>query len=80
MGMGLGPEWCWAPLGSAGMGTFLGYDLLGFRGHAFCVLPATGFFTVGFMMAIFNYSEKFINAGKGAQRMVMATPDPRPVF
>lgn len=40
-----------------GMGTLLGYDVLGFRPLLFFVLPAAGFFLVGFMMAIFNYVE-----------------------
>jgi electron transport complex protein RnfE len=40
-----------------GMGTFLGYDVLGFRPMLFFVLPAAGFFLVGFMMAVFNYVE-----------------------
>jgi electron transport complex protein RnfE len=61
IGMGLGFLFGMTVLGSVrevlGMGTFLGYDLLGFRPILFFVLPAAGFFTVGFMMAIFNYAE-----------------------
>lgn len=61
IGMGLGFLFGMTVLGAVrevlGMGTFLGYDLLGFRPMLFFVLPAAGFFTVGFMMAIFNYAE-----------------------
>jgi len=61
IGMGLGFLFGMTVLGTVrevlGMGTFLGYDLLGFRPMLFFVLPAAGFFTVGFMMAIFNYAE-----------------------
>jgi electron transport complex protein RnfE len=61
IGMGLGFLFGMTVLGAVrevlGMGTFLGYDLLGFRPILFFVLPAAGFFTVGFMMAIFNYAE-----------------------
>jgi len=61
IGMGLGFLFGMTVLGTVrevlGMGTFLGYDLLGFRPLLFFVLPAAGFFTVGFMMAIFNYAE-----------------------
>ena len=44
-----------------GMGTLLGYDVLGFRPVLFFVLPASGFFVVGFMMVIFNYTELVYN-------------------
>ena len=61
IGMGLGFLFGMTVIGAVrevlGMGTFLGYDLLGFRPILFFVLPAAGFFTVGFMMAIFNYAE-----------------------
>ncbi len=61
IGMGLGFLFGMTVIGAVrevlGMGTFLGYDLLGFRPMLFFVLPAAGFFTVGFMMAIFNYAE-----------------------
>ena len=32
-------------------------NVLGFRPMLFFVLPAAGFFLVGFMMAVFNYVE-----------------------
>jgi len=61
MGMGVGFLFGMTTLGAIremlGMGSFLGYDVLGFRPLLFFVLPAAGFFTVGFMMAIFNYVE-----------------------
>jgi electron transport complex protein RnfE len=61
IGMGLGFLFGMTVIGAVrevlDMGTFLGYDLLGFRPILFFVLPAAGFFTVGFMMAIFNYAE-----------------------
>jgi electron transport complex protein RnfE len=44
-----------------GSGTLLGYDVLGVRPLLFFVLPAAGFFCVGFMMALFNYVELFFN-------------------
>jgi electron transport complex protein RnfE len=61
IGMGLGFMFGMVTLGAVrevlGMGTFLGYDLLGFRPLLFFVLPAAGFFLVGFIMAVFNYVE-----------------------
>lgn len=61
LGMGLGFLFGMTVLGAIrevlGTGSLLGYDLLGFRPLLFFVLPAAGFFTVGFMMAIFNYVE-----------------------
>ena len=61
IGMGLGFMFGMVALGTVreilGMGTFLGYDILGFRPMLFFVLPAAGFFMVGFMMAVFNYME-----------------------
>jgi electron transport complex protein RnfE len=47
-----------------GSGTLLGYDVLGVRPLLFFVLPAAGFFCVGFMMALFNYVELFYNRMK----------------
>ena len=47
-----------------GSGTLLGYDVLGVRPLLFFVLPAAGFFCVGFMMALFNYVELFFNRMK----------------
>ncbi len=68
VGMGLGFLFGMTLLGGVreilGMGSFLGYDLLGFRPLLFFVLPAAGFFTVGFMMAIFNYVETVYNRRK----------------
>jgi electron transport complex protein RnfE len=40
-----------------GLGTVLGYDVLGFKPLLFFVLPFAGFFCVGLMMAFFNYAE-----------------------
>ena len=61
IGMGFGFLFGMVALGAVrellGMGTLLGYDVLGFRPLLFFVLPAAGFFLVGFMMAIFNYVE-----------------------
>jgi len=61
MGMGFGFLLGMIVLGSIreliGMGTLLGYDILGFRPLLFFVLPAAGFFLIGFIMAIFNYVE-----------------------
>ncbi len=60
-GMGVGFLFGMTTLGTIrellGMGTFLGIEVLGFRPMLFFVLPAAGFFMVGFMMAIFNYTE-----------------------
>jgi len=53
-----------------GMGTLLGYDVLGFRPLLFFVLPCSGFFVVGFMMAIFNYTEIVYNRRKREMRSV----------
>ena len=54
-----------------GSGTLFGYDILGVRPLLFFVLPAAGFFCVGFMMALFNYVElafKRIKQKKGSAR------------
>ena len=40
-----------------GLGTLMGYDILGFKPLLFFVLPCAGFFVVGLMMAFFNYIE-----------------------
>ncbi|MEN8256811.1 MAG: electron transport complex subunit RsxE [Thermodesulfobacteriota bacterium] len=40
-----------------GLGSLMGYDLLGFKPLLFFVLPSAGFFVVGLMMAFFNYIE-----------------------
>ena len=69
LGMGLGFMFGMTALGFVrellGSGTLLGYDVLGFRPLLFFVLPAAGFFTVGFMMAIFNYVERIYARKKG---------------
>jgi len=61
MGMGFGFLLGMVVLGAIrelmGMGTLLGYDILGFRPLLFFILPAAGFFLIGFIMAIFNYVE-----------------------
>lgn len=58
LGMGIGFLTGMVTLGAVrellGSGTLLGHDVLGTRPLLFFVLPAAGFFTVGFMMAIFN--------------------------
>lgn len=68
LGMGLGFMFGMVTLGFVrellGMGTLLGYDVLGFRPLLFFVLPAAGFFTVGFMMALYNYIELAYNRRK----------------
>lgn len=40
-----------------GLGTILGYDVLGFKPLLFFILPSAGFFVVGLMMAFFNWLE-----------------------
>ncbi len=61
VGMGLGFLFGMVTLGAVrevlGSGTLLGFDLVGQKPLLFFILPAAGFFTVGFMMAIFNYVE-----------------------
>lgn len=70
VGMGLGFTFGMVALGFVrellGMGTILGYDVLGFRPLLFFVLPAAGFFCVGLMMAIFNYMEMVYNRRRKA--------------
>lgn len=70
LGMGLGFMVGMMALGFVrellGMGTLLGYDILGFRPLLFFVLPAAGFFCVGIMMAMFNYIELVYNRKKKA--------------
>jgi Na+-translocating ferredoxin:NAD+ oxidoreductase subunit E len=78
MGMGLGFLLGMTVLGAIrevlGMGSFLGYDLLGFRPMLFFVLPAAGFFTVGFMMAIFNYAESIYKRRKRSSAHGLGNP------
>lgn len=50
-----------------GMGTVLGYDLLGFKPLLFFVLPLAGFFCVGLMMGFFNYIEARYQSAKRAR-------------
>jgi electron transport complex protein RnfE len=61
VGMGFGFLFGMVTLGAIreilGSGTFLGFDLVGEKPLLFFILPAAGFFTVGFMMAIFNYTD-----------------------
>ena len=61
VGMGLGFLFGMVTLGAIreilGSGTLLGFDLVGDKPLLFFVLPAAGFFTVGFMMAIYNYMD-----------------------
>ncbi len=72
LGMGLGFLLGMMTLGFVrellGMGTLFGYDVLGVRPLLFFVLPAAGFFCVGFMMAIFNYVELAYNRSKTAKQ------------
>jgi electron transport complex protein RnfE len=68
LGMGLGFTLGMMALGFVrellGSGTLLGHDVLGFGPLLFFVLPAAGFFCVGFMMALFNYMEILFNRMK----------------
>jgi electron transport complex protein RnfE len=40
-----------------GAGQLLGYDILGFKPLLVMILPAGGFFVIGFIMAAFNWIE-----------------------
>ena len=70
IGMGLGFMAGMMALGFVrellGMGTILGYDVLGFKPLLFFVLPFAGFFCVGLMMAFFNYIELVYKRAKRA--------------
>jgi electron transport complex protein RnfE len=61
LGMGFGFLFGMVTLGAIreilGSGTFLGINVVGEKPLLFFILPAAGFFTVGFMMAIFNYTD-----------------------
>jgi len=74
LGMGLGFMFGMMTLGAVrellGFGTLLGYEILGFRPLLFFVLPAAGFFTVGFMMAIFNYVESIYEQRHKKRRLM----------
>ena len=68
VGMGLGFMFGMMTLGFIrellGSGALLGHDVLGVRPLLFFILPAAGFFCVGFMMALFNYVELLFNRMK----------------
>jgi electron transport complex protein RnfE len=68
IGMGLGFMFGMMTLGFIrellGSGALLGHDVLGVRPLLFFILPAAGFFCVGFMMALFNYVELLFNRMK----------------
>ncbi len=68
IGMGLGFMFGMMALGFVrellGLGTILGYDVLGFKPLLFFVLPFAGFFCVGLMMAFFNYLESVYKRAK----------------
>ncbi|HSR36782.1 MAG TPA: Rnf-Nqr domain containing protein, partial [Desulfurivibrionaceae bacterium] len=49
-----------------GLGTVLGYDVLGFKPLLFFILPFAGFFCVGLMMGFFNYIEARYRRAKRA--------------
>lgn len=61
IGMGLGFMFGMMAIGFVrellGLGSLMGYDILGFKPLLFFVLPCAGFFVVGLMMAFFNYIE-----------------------
>ena len=71
IGMGLGFMFGMMALGFVrellGMGTVLGYNVLGFKPLLFFVLPFAGFFCVGLMMAFFNYIESSYKRRKQAE-------------
>lgn len=61
LGMGIGFLFGLCVIGAirelSGAGTFLGYDVLGFKPLLVMILPAGGFFVIGFIMAALNYIE-----------------------
>jgi electron transport complex protein RnfE len=61
LGMGIGFLFGLCLIGAirelTGSGQLLGYDILGFKPFLVMILPAGGFFVIGFIMAIFNYVE-----------------------
>ncbi len=61
LGMGLGFTFGLCLTGAirelTGSGTLLGYDILGFKPLLVMILPAGGFFVIGFIMATFNWIE-----------------------
>ncbi len=70
IGMGLGFMFGMMAIGFVrellGLGTLMGYDVLGFKPLLFFVLPCAGFFVVGLMMAFFNYIEVAYKKAKQA--------------
>jgi electron transport complex protein RnfE len=68
VGMGLGFMFGMMTLGFVrellGSGSLFGYDVLGFKPLLFFILPAAGFFCVGWMMALFNYVELALKRAK----------------
>ena len=61
LGMGIGFLFGLVVIGAirelSGTGQLFGYDILGFRPLLVMILPAGGFFVIGFIMALFNYLE-----------------------
>ncbi|MEJ2717397.1 MAG: electron transport complex subunit RsxE [Deltaproteobacteria bacterium] len=61
LGMGIGFLFGLVLIGAirelTGAGTLLGYNILGFRPLLVMILPAGGFFVIGFIMAAFNFIE-----------------------
>jgi electron transport complex protein RnfE len=61
MGMGIGFLFGLCLIGAIreffGAGTLAGYDILGFKPLLVMILPAGGFFVIGFIMATFNWLE-----------------------
>lgn len=61
LGMGIGFLFGLCLIGAIreffGTGQLLGYDILGFRPLLVMILPAGGFFVIGFIMAAFNWIE-----------------------
>ncbi len=70
IGMGLGFMFGMMAIGFVrellGLGSLMGYDILGFKPLLFFVLPCAGFFVVGLMMAFFNYIELAYKKAKQA--------------
>jgi len=73
IGMGLGFMFAMMTLGFVrellGMGTVLGYDILGFRPLLYFVLPCAGFILVGLMMGMFNWMEVVYNRRKRVKEL-----------
>ena len=61
LGMGIGFLFGLCLIGAIreffGTGQLFGFDILGFNPLLIMVLPAGGFFVIGFIMAIFNWIE-----------------------